>query len=92
MHIAATLCFVKVFGLANASAWLAVGLSTVGFILVCEHLVPYLIARRDPEAVLEVLLPSFDALARLAWPVVAPVRAILRQAARAHGAGRPGGG
>ena len=77
VHIAATLCFVRVFGLAAASAWLAVGLSTVMFILVCEHLVPYLIARRNPERVLEAMLPSFDALARLAWPVVAPIRAIL---------------
>jgi CBS domain containing-hemolysin-like protein len=37
--------------------------------LVCEHLVPLAIVRRDPERVLEVLLPSFDVLARLLRPL-----------------------
>ena len=30
------------------------------FILVCEHVLPLLIVRRNPERVLEVLLPPFD--------------------------------
>ena len=77
VHIAVTLCFVWAFGLANAASWLAVAFSTAAFILVCEHLVPYFVVRRNPERVLEALLPSFVAMARLAWPIVAPVRAIL---------------
>ena len=39
------------------------------FILICEHVVPMLIARRDPERVLEVLLPPFDAAARFVQPL-----------------------
>jgi magnesium and cobalt exporter, CNNM family len=34
------------------------------FILVCEHLAPLWIIRRNPERVLEVILPPFDVVAR----------------------------
>jgi CBS domain containing-hemolysin-like protein len=44
-------------------------LSIVGFVLVTEHLIPLAIVRRDPERVLDVLLPSFDVLARLLTPL-----------------------
>jgi putative hemolysin len=77
VHVAAALCFAGIFGLASASAVLAVAGSAIGFVLVFEHLVPYLIVRRDPERVLDALLPSFDALARLVWPVVFPFRVLL---------------
>jgi CBS domain containing-hemolysin-like protein len=46
------------------------------FALVCQHLLPFLIARRDPERVIEILLPSFEVPARLLRPVtrlVSPV-------------------
>jgi CBS domain containing-hemolysin-like protein len=39
------------------------------FVLVCEHLVPLLIIRRNPERVLGLLLPSFDAVLRLLAPL-----------------------
>ena len=77
VHIAATLCLVRLIGLADAAAWLTVALAAVGFILICEHLVPFVIVRRDPEKVLETLLPSFDMMARLVWPIVAPIRTVL---------------
>jgi CBS domain containing-hemolysin-like protein len=44
-------------------------LSIIGFIVLCEHVIPLVIVRRDPERVLEVLLPSFDAVARLLYPI-----------------------
>ena len=37
----------------------------VVFVLVCEHLIPLAIVRRDPERVLELLLPSFETLVRV---------------------------
>ncbi|MBI3048659.1 MAG: HlyC/CorC family transporter [Acidobacteria bacterium] len=43
--------------------------SLVAFVVVCEHLLPMLVARRDPEQVLDVLLPAFDPVARLMRPV-----------------------
>ncbi len=39
------------------------------FILICEHVVPMFIARRDPERVLKVLLPPFDVAARFVAPL-----------------------
>ena len=39
------------------------------FILVCEHVLPLLIVRRNPERVLEVLLPPFDVAARFLHPL-----------------------
>jgi CBS domain containing-hemolysin-like protein len=39
------------------------------FILVCEHVLPVLIVRRNPERMLEILLPPFDILARAVRPL-----------------------
>jgi putative hemolysin len=39
------------------------------FILLCEHVLPMLIARKDPERVIEVLLPPFDVAARFLQPL-----------------------
>jgi CBS domain containing-hemolysin-like protein len=40
-----------------------------GFVIVCELLLPLLIVGRDPERVLELLLPSFAPVARTLGPV-----------------------
>ena len=37
--------------------------SLVAFVVVCEHLLPMLVARGDPEQVLDVLLPAFHPIA-----------------------------
>jgi putative hemolysin len=39
------------------------------FALVCEHLVPLVLIRRDPEAVLAATLPAFHTVERLLRPV-----------------------
>jgi CBS domain containing-hemolysin-like protein len=39
------------------------------FILVCEHVLPVFIVRRNPERMLEILLPPFDVLARAVRPL-----------------------
>jgi CBS domain containing-hemolysin-like protein len=63
------------------------------FILICEHVIPMFIVRRDPERVLEVLLPPFDVAARFVQPLTdVLVRLIVdgrrdRQAAAAAAAG-----
>ena len=44
-------------------------LSIVIVVLTTEHLIPLLIVRHDPERVLDVLLPSFDAIAGLLRPL-----------------------
>ena len=43
--------------------------SLVAFVVVCEHLLPMLVVRRDPEEVLDFLLPAFMPIARLMRPM-----------------------
>ena len=43
--------------------------SLVAFVVVCEHLLPMLIVRRDPERVLDVMLPAFHAVATVLSPI-----------------------
>jgi len=47
--------------------------SLVAFVVICEHLLPTLIVRRDPEQVLDVLLPVFQAIARPIRPLTAVI-------------------
>jgi magnesium and cobalt exporter, CNNM family len=54
-------------------------LSLIGVVLAWEQLLPLVIVRHDPERVLDVLLPSFDALARLLRPLTS---ALLRISTR----------
>ena len=44
-------------------------LSIIGIVVACEHLIPLLIVRHDPERVLDVLLPSFDVIAGVLRPL-----------------------
>jgi putative hemolysin len=44
-------------------------ISLVAFVVVCEHLLPMLVARRDPEPVLDVLLLVFHPIARALRPM-----------------------
>jgi CBS domain containing-hemolysin-like protein len=46
-------------------------LALVGFVLVCEQLVPSVLVRRDAGRELQLLLPSFDRTLRLLRPVTA---------------------
>jgi len=52
-------------------------MSVVLFVLVCEHVVPLLIVRRNPEAVLDMLLPVFHPLARLVRPLTRTLIAVM---------------
>jgi len=77
VHVAVAVLLASVFGLDNAAALLWIGIAAAAFILVFEHLLPYILVRRNPEAVLDALLPSFDAGARLVRPVFGLFRALL---------------
>src|SRR5262245_26678650 len=52
--------------------------SLVAFVVVCEHLLPLLIVRRDPERVLDIILPAFHAVATLLLPITALIVNIVR--------------
>ncbi len=44
-------------------------LALVLFVVGCEHFVPSLLVRRDPERALDLLLPAFEPMARLLQPL-----------------------
>jgi putative hemolysin len=61
----------RAVGLDGPHRILSVVLGAVLLFVVCEHLLPLLIVRHDPERVLEVLLPTFAAFARIVQPATA---------------------
>jgi putative hemolysin len=62
-------------------------LSVFGAGLACEHLVPLLIVRKDPERILSVLLPSFNAAARVLWPLTSALLHMGTASRRERGSG-----
>ena len=68
LTILAAALLARATGLDRAGFPLLV-LSIVIVVLTCEHLIPLTIVRQDPERVLDVLLPSFDVIARLLKPL-----------------------
>jgi putative hemolysin len=68
LTVIAAALLARVTGLNSAGLPVLV-LSIVAIVITCEHLIPLLIVRHDPERVLDVLLPSFDAIARLMRPL-----------------------
>jgi len=91
--VVAVLVMVAVDGRDAASlALLAAGLVT--FVLVCGHLLPIVIVRRNPQRVLEVLLPSLRVPLVVLRPLTQPLIRLLRRGSRrANGtiAGNGGG-
>jgi CBS domain containing-hemolysin-like protein len=47
------------------------------YIVICEHLLPSIIVRSNPERVLTALLPSFNVIARAMMPVSSPLVRLL---------------
>jgi CBS domain containing-hemolysin-like protein len=65
--------------------------SLLAFIVVCEHLLPVLIVRRDPERALDVLLPAFHAVATILVPITTVIVNLIdmRREREANGNGHP---
>jgi CBS domain containing-hemolysin-like protein len=66
---AATVLIATALGLGSAPRLPLILLSVAGFVVVFQLLLPLLLVRRDPERMLELLLPSFRPIARLLEPV-----------------------
>src|SRR5216684_5125828 len=54
----------------------------VAFVVICEVLLPVAIIGRDPERVLEILLPSFKPVARALGPITRPLVRLIATAKR----------
>jgi magnesium and cobalt exporter, CNNM family len=93
----ATMCIAILTGRTGIQSIGMLLLFVAVFILVCEHVLPMLIVRRNPERVLEALLPPFDVAARFLQPLtMALVRLIKadgwRERAEQNGAPAPAAG
>jgi len=66
---AATALIAQLIGVDGAHKLTFVLISLAGFVLVCELLLPLLIVGRDPERVLEILLPTFSPVAKGLSPI-----------------------
>ena len=64
--------------------------SLLAFVIVCEHLLPAVMARRDPEAVLDFLLPAFHLVARVIRPLTVALVGVIG-ARRERDTGNGGG-
>jgi magnesium and cobalt exporter, CNNM family len=62
--VTATALFARAFGTSGA-----VVAALVAFVVVCELLLPLAIVSRDPERMLELLLPTFTPIARALGPI-----------------------
>jgi len=67
--VSATALLVAAIGVSAPQRLIAVILSVVGFVVGFELLLPLLIVGRNPERALEVLLPTFNPMARLLSPL-----------------------
>lgn len=79
---AATALLSMAFGIDGAHTVGLVMLAVATFVVACELLLPLLIAGRDPERVLEILLPTFAPVARALGPVTRPIAASVASAKR----------
>ncbi|MDE0830299.1 MAG: hemolysin family protein, partial [Vicinamibacterales bacterium] len=65
----AAVVLARLIGVATPQAVGLLLLALVGFVLVCEQLLPSVLVRRDAGRALELLLPSFDRTLRILRPV-----------------------
>jgi putative hemolysin len=73
VHTLLTLCFLLQFGIDTPMHVVSAVCGVFAVSLIVGHALPFVIARRDPEAVLEALLPSFDLLARALGLFLMPI-------------------
>jgi CBS domain containing-hemolysin-like protein len=67
----------RISGIDSAPAVLVFLVALALFVVVCEHLLPMLIARHDPERVLDILLPAFSPVARAIRPLTGGLVALI---------------
>jgi magnesium and cobalt exporter, CNNM family len=67
------------FGLSTWRSIAAMALMIGGFVVVCEHLVPQLIVRSNPQVVAEFLLPSFRIVASPLLPLTLALLGLVRR-------------
>jgi len=85
--VSVTALIASAIGVGGAPHLLAVILSVAGFAVVFELFLPILIVGRNPERVLELLLPSFNWIAKALWPLTHWTARAVAGTRRAAGSG-----
>jgi putative hemolysin len=85
----ATALLARAFGTDGANTLTSVIISVVAFVVLCEMLLPLAIVGRDPERVLEILLPSFAPVARVLGPVTRLIARTVLSTKRPAAAAQP---
>ena len=67
----------RISNIQDAKSVASFFISLIAFVVVCEHLLPMLIVRRDPEQALDLLLPVFEPIARLFQPLTSTMLSIM---------------
>ena len=67
--VAAGVLIARVSDVRDATSIAVFVISLISFVVVCEHVLPMLIVRRDPEKALDLMLPVFHVMARALLPV-----------------------
>ena len=65
----AVILLARVTGVDTAQGISLLIASTMGFAVITQFVIPLILIRRDPERMLEVILPSFEALVRVLKPL-----------------------
>jgi CBS domain containing-hemolysin-like protein len=67
--VAAGVLIARVSDVRDVTSIAVFVVSLISFVVVCEHVLPMLIVRHDPERALDLMLPVFRAMARVLQPV-----------------------
>jgi len=86
---AAAALLARAIGVDGANTLALVIVCAIGFVVICEALLPLAIARRDPERVLELLLPPFKPVAKILTPLTRPLAGTIGGPRRSSDAGAP---
>jgi CBS domain containing-hemolysin-like protein len=71
--VAAGVLIARVSDVRDATSIAVFVISLISFVVVCEHVLPMLIVRRDPERALDLMLPVFHVMARALLPVTVTI-------------------
>ena len=75
--VAAGVLIARVSDVHDATSVAVFVISLIAFVVICEHVLPMLIVRQDPERALDLLLPVFHAMARVVRPLTLPMIRVL---------------
>jgi CBS domain containing-hemolysin-like protein len=88
--VAAGVLIARVSDVRDVTSVAVFVVSLISFVVVCEHVLPMLIVRHDPERALDLMLPVFHTMARILQPLTATIIRIFGPRHRESGNGGNG--